>query len=380
MILKTEKLKDASTKILSAIDSDSSYDISATVIDLHTEDSYLLMSVTNKEYYVSDRIELETQEDFHAVVDGKTFLNLISKITSPTIEFKVDDKVLYIKANGNYKIPLVYDDNGLIKVNKITIDEVTNEFKIKNTILKNILKFNSKEIQKKGIVNEIQKEFYIDDKGAITFTTGACVNSFTLDSPIRLLLNEKIVKLFKLFNSEEVNFKIGFSITENGINQTKVEFSNDEVLLSAIIKADEASFSKVPVNAIRGMANKDYLYSISIDRNSLLETISRLSVFNKEIDERCFFKFIFGKDSVVVCNKENHEVVPYANEVSLSDYTNALRLSNIKSVLDVINSQYITINFGENDSNGNPTNSKAIVVVSDSIRYVIPEGRLVNEE
>ena len=86
MILKTEKLKDASTKILSAIDSDSSYDISATVIDLHTEDSYLLMSVTNKEYYVSDRIELETQEDFHAVVDGKTFLNLISKITSPTIE------------------------------------------------------------------------------------------------------------------------------------------------------------------------------------------------------------------------------------------------------------------------------------------------------
>ena len=380
MILKTEKLKDASTKILSAIDSDSSYDISATVIDLHTENSYLLMSVTNKEYYVSDRIELETKEYFHAVVDGKTFLNLISKITSPTIEFKVDDKVLYIKANGNYKIPLVYDDNGLIKVSKITIDEVTNEFKIKNTILKNILKFNSKEIQKKGIVNEIQKEFYIDDKGAITFTTGACVNSFTLDSPIRLLLNEKIVKLFKLFNSEEVNFKIGFSITENGINQTKVEFSNDEVLLSAIIKADETSFSKVPVNAIRGMANKDYLYSIAVDRNSLLETINRLSVFNKEIDERCFFKFKFGKDSVVVCNKENHEVVPYANEVSLSDYTNALRLSNIKSVLDVINSQYITINFGETDSNGNPTNSKAIVVVSDSIRYVIPEGRLVSEE
>lgn len=380
MILKTEKLKDASTKILSAIDSDSSYDISATVIDLHTEDSYLLMSVTNREYYVSERIELETQEDFHAVVDGKTFLNLISKVTTSTIEFKVDDKVLYIKANGNYKIPLVYDDDGLIKVNKITIDEVTNEFKIKNTILKNILKFNSKEIQKKGIVNAIQKEFYIDDKGAITFTTGACVNSFTLDSPVRLLLNEKLVKLFKLFNSEEVNFKIGFSVTENGINQTKVEFSNDEVLLSAIIKSDEASFSKVPVNAIRSMANKDYSYSISIDRNVLLETLNRLSVFNTEIDDRIFFKFVFGKDSLVVSNKENIETVPYANEISLSNYTTALRLSNIKSVLEVINSQYIIINFGESDSYGNPKNSNAIVVVSDSIRYIIPEGRLMSEE
>ena len=380
MILKTEKLKDASTKILSAIDSDSSYDISATVIDLHTENSYLLMSVTNKEYYVSERIELEAQEDFHAVVDGKTFLNLISKVTTSTIEFKVDDKVLYIKANGNYKIPLVYDDDGLIKVNKITIDEVTNEFKIKNTILKNILKFNSKEIQKKGIVNAIQKEFYIDDKGAITFTTGACVNSFTLDNPVRLLLNEKLVKLFKLFNSEEVNFKIGFSVTENGINQTKVEFSNDEVLLSAIIKSDEASFSKVPVNAIRSMANKDYSYSISIDRNVLLETLNRLSVFNTEIDDRIFFKFVFGKDSLVVSNKENIETVPYANEISLSNYTTALRLSNIKSVLEVINSQYIIINFGESDSNGNPKNSNAIVVISDSIRYIIPEGRLVSEE
>ena len=48
-----------------------------------------------------------------------------------------------------------------------------------------------------GVVsNPIQRLYYMDERGAVTFTSGACINNFTLEKPVKILLNNKLVKLF----------------------------------------------------------------------------------------------------------------------------------------------------------------------------------------
>ena len=64
--------------------------------------------------------------------------------------------------------------------------------------------YNVKELAKGIISNpDIQKLHYVDDKGALTFTSGACVNNFNLPKPIKILLNNKIVKLPRLRSNDK---------------------------------------------------------------------------------------------------------------------------------------------------------------------------------
>ena len=51
--------------------------------------------------------------------------------------------------------------------------------------------------------------YYVDNEGAITFTSGACVTKFDLAGDIKLLFNQRLVKLFKLFKNTKVHFTVG---------------------------------------------------------------------------------------------------------------------------------------------------------------------------
>ena len=77
----------------------------------------------------------------------------------------------------------------------------------------------------------------MDEKGAITFTNGACVNSFTLEQPVKLLFNNRLVKLFKLFKDESVKFTIGYDPISDDIIQTKVRFATSDIIITAILVA-----------------------------------------------------------------------------------------------------------------------------------------------
>lgn len=47
--------------------------------------------------------------------------------------------------------------------------------------------------------------YYFDKDGALTFTSGACVNKFTANVQSKLLFNDRLVKLFKLFKDASVH-------------------------------------------------------------------------------------------------------------------------------------------------------------------------------
>ena len=367
MILKLNDIQDICSKLLFSVDSTNSFIVNET-LELYAEKSLLYLSITNREYFVKISIKLNKEETFHATVNANVFLKLISQLTTDTVELTTEDTTLIIKGNGIYKLPMIYDNDTLLKLPEIVINNTTASFNINSLVLSNILNYNSKELNKDIVFNPVQKLYYIDEKGCITFTSGACVTSFNLEAPIKILLNNKIVRLFKLFTSDNIRFTLGQD-SAGGSIQTKVKFESDNIELSAIISSDESLLNSVPVSAIRDRATDIYDYSIVIDRDNMLQLINRLLLFSnsKEI-LKPYSTFEFSNENITIWDrkKENKEVIFYNNSISIKDekYSAIIDLNDIKSTLEGCKEKYITMNFG---------NNQAIVIQRPNVYNIIPE-------
>jgi DNA polymerase III sliding clamp (beta) subunit (PCNA family) len=369
MIIQTKSFQENCKKILDAVDTNTSLVINET-LELEANGRVLYLNVTNKEYYVSVKMPLDIDVKLHAVVNAQLFLKLISKITTGTLELDVIDNYLSVKANGNYKIPIVFDGDGIVEIPKITIQNVTNNFTIKNSILQSILKYNAKEMLKSGGSSPIHKLFYIDEKGAITHRNGACVNSFELEQKVVLTLTEKIVKLFKLFKSDTINFSMGFDELQSGTIAQKVSFSNEQVIITSIITAKEELINQFPVKGIRQSLEETHEFTATIDRLSLLESINRLSLFSKQDSDLKNTHLEFNFEGVVIFDtkKENNEHIKYVNNIDKlkTPYSASFDTNDLQVTLETSEGQYIVMSFG---------NGKVATIKNNNISNIISEVR-----
>lgn len=378
MVLQTKEFKQACAKILSAIDTSGGADI-MELVELCAEGNTLHMNVTNNEYYVSVLFNLNQEENFKATVNASLFLKLISQITTEELELNLKDTYVQVKANGNYKIPLIYCNDKMMELDKIHIMNPTVNMEMDTEILKSILAYNSKELQKGVISNEaIQKLHYVDNQGAVTFTTGACVNNFTLPKPIQILLNNKIVKLFKLFDSDTVDFTLGYDALSEEIIQTKIKIASPGIVLTAILNCDNSLLKAIPVEKIRARANNIYPYTANISKNSLIQAINRLTLLvmpskNKVADPSKFKpvgKFVFSKGKLTLydVSGENSEDIIISGYESEETYSAVFDLNDLKLTLDTCIEPYLSFSFGD---------GQAGVISRLNILNVIPECDLI---
>ena len=372
MVIRIEDIRSCCADIVAAVDSNELSKVTE-VLELRTNGNYLYMSVTNREYYAQVKLKVADSEGIHATVNANQFLKLMSLVTTEVVEFYTDDKALTVKANGVYKLPLIYDGDTLLEVPVINIDNVTNEFDVSSDILNSILQYNTKQLSVGAISRAVQRMYYVDDKGAITFTSGACVNNFTLPQPVKLLFNTRLVKLFKLFKGTNVHVVIGHDEVPGGIIQTKASFTTEDIGIVAILLADDSMISSVPVSAIRGRATADYPYSVNVNVNGVLDTIKRLLLFADNTSTSSYSVFEFGRDSVTVYDgkQQNKEIVKYNNDTSniYDMYKLTLDLNDLKGVLESCNSQYVTLRFGD---------EQALLVCRPNVVNIIPEVGMFN--
>ena len=367
MVIDTQLLQEKCKKILGALGAKNGID--DDTLELKAVGNVLYMNVTDKTYFVSVQMPLAEPEEFAAVVNATKFLNFISITTTKTITMKTTSNYLQIKGNGNYKLPLIYNGDKLVELPRIEIDNVTSEFNIKNYILQSILKYNDKILYTSGCRLPI---FYVDNKGAITLSRSACINSFELAQPVSLILSEKLVKLFKLFKSEEVSFKMGFDERPDGLTQQKVLFTDGSVVLTAILTTDTQVLNNFPVKGIRDRAERLAPYSAVIDKELLADAIDRLSIFSN-IESAVYMKF--DKDGVFVSPEKLEgasdpvgEKVDFVNECLLledTEYFAKFNVEDLSLILKNWEDKYVTLSFGD----------KALSISKDNIKNMLPECR-----
>jgi len=377
MILKTKDFQEAVNKIRLATDAN---DKNAANVEIVVKPTALYLNVTNKEYYVSVKFPVDTEEEFRAVVDGNLFLSLISGLTTEDFTLGIDGTNLIISTGkSNYKVAMIYENTQLMELPIIAVKNKTVEMNISKDILDSIININSKEIQKaKNLenVNELMKLYYIDETGCFTFTNSACLNSFTLEKPVKLLLNDRIIKLFALFNSD-VHFSLGQDPAPNGNIRTKITLETANVYLSAIITNDDVLISKVqgPCMATKRYVNDTYIYRVVLSTSALSAAITRLlayTKYNKGGEKPNMVSIpvtvVVNADEFTITDKfGNTESVDVENgSIIDTDYVFKVNLADIKAVVDSCKIDHITVNCG---------NHKSVILVRGAVSNLIPEGQ-----
>ena len=372
MILNTKLFQESANKILIAAELDKT----AANLEIVTKDNVLYLNVTNKEYYVSVKYNIETSEDFRAVVDASLFLNLIYGISSETFEIIIKDNYILVKAGkSNYKLAMIYENDEIMTLPVLKLLNKTVEMTVDKDILHSILNINSKEIAKakKALVrSEAQTLCYIDQNGAFTFTDSACLNSFTLEKPIKLLVNDRIIKLFKLFNINPT-LSFGYDLATNGTTKAKLVLETENIYLAALINCEDRLLDRIqkPYNATKRYFAATYPSNFVISTNVLSAAIARLMLFSKNSGESTAqvipATFVFKGDEIIIQDKQNNtEIVVVENEDSylVDNYSMTLNLIDLKTILDSYKNEHVTINCG---------NSQAVVITKQNISHLLPE-------
>lgn len=371
MILRAEELKDICSKILPAVDSDGT--LTTETLQVKAQNKKFSVSVTNKEYFVTVHIDMDEDETFNATVNASLFLKLVSQITTDTITLTTKDNTLVVKGNGTYKLPMIFENDALLELTPIEINNKTVEMDVDGEILLSILQRNGKNMAKMAnqIVRPAQKYFYVDEQGAVTSCEYGCVNNFNLDKPIKVLLSQKVVKLFKLFKEGQVKLTLGHDAYSDDIIQTKIRFENQNVTLTAILSCDDYLVNSFPAKEIRACANTPHNYSAVFQKEELLQSINRFMLFidkNSSREDKACAVLTFDKDSAIIdgINNDFKETILYTGMLNNIDqkYIAKLDLTDLKNCLESSDGAYVTLNFGDNAS---------FVLTSGNIRYVILE-------
>lgn len=375
MIISTKDFKEVANTILLATELDK---VNAR-LELVTKKGNLYLNTTNKEFYAAVKFPLsEEVENVRAVVDASAFLNLVSGITADEFELIIDTQKVTIKVGrSNYKIPMIFENNELLVLEPIKITNVRIEMPIGLDILKSILNVNSRELLKlKNIVtaSEAQKLYYLDETGCYTITTGACKNSFNLEKPIKLLLNDRIVKLFKLFKDDPY-LSFGYDQAANGSAQQKITLQTENVYVAALVTCDDKlinQFSRA-INLLKDVIEANYENKVVVDSNDFNAAITRLMQFakntNKDLNVSAMQGiFTFKNNEMLITDSDgNIDTVEIENESRVSnEYQMTVNLSFIKSVLDSCKNEHITMNFGDH---------KSIIINHGLVTNYIPETR-----
>lgn len=371
MLIKTKDFKKTASAIELAISSDSK----ASDLELKVNNDKLFLNITNGEFFVSSIFDLENADpDFHAVVDGKSLLSLINSLSAESFDLEVEERLLKVQVGkSKYQFPLKIEGDSLKKINPIRIINKVNELTIKPEILQSILKVNGAEVKKAASMklvkeNPLHSMYYLTNEGCFNYSTGVCLNLFTLDSKINLLLNNRIVKLFKLFDTD-ATLTYGID-SANGVEQHKIVLTSENNYVASLITNDLNLNSSInsKFESSKRMINEPFKVQFSTDSEKLSEIVSRFSTYTKNLFKSVEPTFIpvrlsVTNNEVSLSDKRNNiDYLEVTDVQSDADYTITINLYDLITILGSCKNTTLTISFGD---------AKAIKVQHDSVIHLI---------
>lgn len=307
---------------------------------------------TNNMQFIIDKVQVD---DISITVLAETFAKLVAKVTSDSTTLDIQDNVLVVKANGDYKIPLEVDEDGVIDFPDIKFNKVGKKVSEVNlTTINNIISINKAALAT-DFTNPFLTGYYIGDKIISTDNENACGNSIefsdtTTTTPI--LVSPQLMYLLSLNDGEKIKF------IHDG--KTLYFYTPDMIVMGTQLDG----IDDYPVNELGELFEESFPASCKLAKGLLLSVLDRLQIFIEPYDKNGA-NFVFTADGITISSKRSSstETINYSESNNFQPFTCGVDIPMFKEQLVANPAEIVELHYGL-DNAIKLTNGKVVQVIS----------------
>lgn len=321
-----------------------------SMIGIKLSDGRLRLLTTDMTNTLCIIIDKVAGEDMDITVDADKFGKLIAKTTSEDIDLSVKDDILYVKANGTYKIPLISDEEGLVTFPGLaeTKGKTTN---VKLTSIMQAYNINKSALAK-TLENPALTGYYCGDMVISTDANVITFNDFKMfeqDEP--LLISPQLMQLLTLNKQEDIKLIV---------DKTLLTFVADDMVVQGAVMEGIEDF---PADDVKAYLDEAFTSSCKVPKDLLLATLDRLALFIEPYDKNGAY-FTFGRKGINIHSKKDAstEVINYVESKDFKQFICCVDIPMLKEQLQANPDDTVKICYG---------NENALKIESGKVTQVI---------
>lgn len=311
-----------------------------SLVKIEVKDGILSLVTTNMSDYLYIKKKVEG-ENFYAVVQTEQFSKLVSKMTSENITLSVENSVLNVKGNGNYKIELPVDESGDPIKYPDPVSELKFEGEASSTInlstIKTILTTNKAAL---AVTLEVPvyTGYYVGDQVISTDTYKICsLNVKLFNDPV--MIGPETMNLLDVMTAEK--------ITVDFVNDIMLFSTEDCVLYSHKMDGIE-DFALEPIS---GLLNQEFESSCKINKAALIAALDRISLFVGPYDNKSI-TLTFTDTGIDISSKKSNgiETIKYMESNNPIAFTCNIEITVLTQQIKANTADAIEIQYGKESS------------------------------
>lgn len=282
-----------------------------SLMKIEVKDNILYLVTTNMSDYLYIKKKVEA-EDFYAVVQTEQFSKLISRMTSENITLSLDNAILNVKGNGNYKIELLMDETGDLIKYPDPLKNIKFEGEASATInlstIKTILTTNKAALATTLEV-PVYTGYYVGDKVISTDTYKICgLNVKLFDTPA--MVSPETMNLLDVMTAE--------TITVDFAGDVMLFTTEDCILYSHKMEGVE----EFAIEPISNLLNETFESTCKVNRNAMISTLDRIALFVGPYDNKSI-TLTFTETGIDISSKKSDgvESVKYVESNNFKPFT-----------------------------------------------------------
>jgi len=306
---------------------------------IQLKDGKLTLLTTDASNYLYVMQDNVAGDEFYVTVQVEQFSKLISKMTCDMLTLELNDAVLSVKGNGDYKIELPLDETGeLIKFPSPMDNETTEGIDISLATIKTILNSIKPSL---AVTMEVPvyTRYYFGDRVIGTDSEKmASMNKNVLQiEPV--LISQETVNLLDVMTCETIQFHK---------NDSKLIFASLDCIVYGNIMDGVDDY---PVEPIMELVEEKFESSCKLDRNALLSILDRISLFVGQYDNKCI-TLTFAEEGVNVSSKKSTgiEMLKYLESENFKPFTCSVDILVFTQQLKGSTSDTIQLEYGNDNT------------------------------
>ena len=262
-------------------------------------------------------------DDFYVVVQVEQFSKLIGKMTCDTITLELNNSVLVVKGNGEYKIELPLDETGsLIKFPDPMANELTGgTAEVDIRTIKSIIN-SIKPALSVTMEVPVYTRYYVGDTVIGTDSEKIAVMNANVLQTDPILISQETMNLLDIMTCEKIQF--------HKSDSTIIFASSDCIVFGHVMDGVE----DYPVDAIQGLVDEQFQSKCKLDRTALLSVYKAINLTFTEEGMNVSSKASTGVEQIKYLESSGFK--PYTCNVDIVTFTQMLK----GSVSDTIELEY----------------------------------------